>query len=106
MNTIIDEIKYSVVKLYSSPLFGTGGHDISSINIHNLDSDIERQVKQLAKNKQQSLSKTIKEIIEEKFEKPASIVNSRKRFEKFCGIWDEQEYKAFSTATEDFSRVD
>ena len=78
---------------------------MSSISIHNLDSDIERQVKQLAKNKQQSLNNTIKEI-REKFEKPVSVINNRKRFEKFCGIWDEQEYKAFSTATEDFSRVD
>ena len=78
---------------------------MSSISIHNLDLKIEHKVKQLAKNKHQSINKTVKEILEEKFEKPVSKIGNRKRFEKFCGSWDEQEYKAFSIATEDFSRV-
>ncbi len=79
---------------------------MSSISIHNLDLNIERKVKQLARNKHQSINKTVKEILEEKFEKPVSKIGNRKRFEKFCGIWDEQEYKAFSIATEDFNKVD
>ena len=79
---------------------------MSSISIHNLDLSIEQKVKQLAEEKHQSINKTVKEILEEKFEEPAYKTGNRKRFEKFCGIWSEQEYEEFHKATEDFNKVD
>lgn len=79
---------------------------MSSISIHNLDLNIEHKVRQLAEEKHQSINKTVKEILEEKFEEPASAIGNRKRFKKFCGIWSEQEYEAFCAATEDFNKVD
>ena len=79
---------------------------MSSISIHNLDLSIERKVRQLAEKKHQSINKTVKEILEEKFEKPAYIIGNRNRFEKFCGLWSEQEYEAFRMATEDFDKID
>ena len=78
---------------------------MSSISIHNLDLDIEHKVRLLADKKNQSINKTVKEILEEKFEEPAFKNGNRERFEKFCGIWNEQDYKAFCSATEDFSKV-
>jgi hypothetical protein len=78
---------------------------MSSISIHNLDFSIEQKVKQLAEEKHQSINKTVKEILEERFEEPAYKIGNRMRFEKFCGIWSEQEYEAFCVATEDFNKV-
>lgn len=79
---------------------------MSSISIHNLDLDIEQKVRQLAEKKHQSINKTVKEILEEKFEEPSFKIGNRKRFEKFCGIWSEQEYKEFCAATENFDKID
>ena len=79
---------------------------MSSISIHNLDSNIELQVKQLAKKKHQSLNKTIKEILEEKFETTGQKTGNRQRFEKFCGLWNDGEFEEFQAATEDFNRID
>ena len=79
---------------------------MSSISIHNLDLSIEQKVKQLAEEKQRSINKTVKEILEARFETPAYKIGNRKRFEKFCGIWSDQEYEAFCEATEDFNKVD
>lgn len=79
---------------------------MSSISIHNLDLNIEEKVKKLAEKKHQSINKTVKDILKEKFEEPSSGIANRKRFEKFCGVWGEQEYKEFSEATEDFNKVD
>ena len=78
---------------------------MSSISIHNLDLSIEQKVKQLAKEKQQSINKTVKEILEARFETPTYKMGNRKRFEKFCGIWSDQEYENFCEATEDFNIV-
>lgn len=79
---------------------------MSSISIHNLDLSIEQKVKQLAEEKQQSINKTVKEILEERFKTPACKNGNRKRFEKFCGIWSDQEYETFCEATEDFDKVE
>lgn len=79
---------------------------MSSISIHNLDLNIERKVKHLAEKKHQSINKTVKDILKEMFEEPSPGFSNRKRFEKFCGIWSEQEFEAFSAATEDLSKVD
>ncbi|MDA3941726.1 MAG: hypothetical protein PF693_20850 [Spirochaetia bacterium] len=79
---------------------------MSSISIHNLDLSIERKVKKLAEKKHQSINKTVKEILEDKFGEPVSKISNRERFEKFCGIWSEEEYEAFCGATEDFNKVD
>jgi hypothetical protein len=79
---------------------------MSSISIHNLDSDIEYKIKQLAEKKHQSLNKTLKEILEEKFENTGQKAGNRKRFEKFCGSWNDDEFEEFQAATEDFSRID
>ena len=80
-----------------------GVGNMSSISIHNLDVNIEQQVKRLAEKKHQSINKTVKEILEEKFVLPDAKTGNKKRFEKFCGIWSEQEYEAFCEATEDFN---
>ncbi len=78
---------------------------MSSISIHNLDLNIEQKVKQLAEKKHQSINKTVKDILEDKFKESATKTRNRKRFEKFCGIWSEQEYEEFSEATEDFNKI-
>ncbi len=78
---------------------------MSSISIHNLDLDIEQKVRQLAEKKHQSINKTVKEILVSRFEEPAYKIGNRRRFEKFCGLWNEQEYDAFCEATEDFNKV-
>ena len=41
---------------------------MSTISIHNLDSQIEQKVKQLAKEKHQSVNKTIKDILGKNFD--------------------------------------
>ena len=79
---------------------------MSSISIHNLDLSIEQKVRQLAEKKHQSINKTVKDILKEVLEEPVPLTGNRKRFEKFCGIWSEQEYEAFCKATEDFNKVD
>ena len=83
-----------------------GVQSMSSISIHNLDLNIERKIRLLADKKHQSINKTVKDILGEVFEEPAPSNGNRKRFEKFSGIWSEQEYKAFCQATEDFDKVD
>lgn len=79
---------------------------MSTISIHNLDSEIERKIKRLANKKHQSVNKTIKEILTQNFAGAKVKAGNRSRFEKFCGRWSEDEYQAFSSATEDFSKID
>lgn len=78
---------------------------MSTISIHNLDSDIEQKIKGLAKEKNQSMNKTIKEILREKFSSTNQRPNNRKRFEKFSGLWSEEEAKQFQEATKDFETI-
>ena len=78
---------------------------MSSISIHNIDVNIERKVKQLAEKEHQSINKTVKKILEEKFKESTHRTGNRKRFEKFCGLWSEEEYESFQKATEDLGTI-
>ena len=79
---------------------------MSSISIHNLDSEISSKIKQIARKKNQSINKTVKELLETTLNASHENKSNRRMFEKFCGKWDDEEYNNFKKATEEFENVD
>jgi len=75
------------------------------ITIHGLDEKLDQQLRKIAKQKKQSLNKTLKDIIAATLAK-SQTKNNRERFSKFCGCWSRQEHEEFTKATQDFDRID
>jgi len=79
---------------------------MATISIHGLDQNVEQELKELAEQQNQSMDRTIKDILVRALGLTSRRGGNRARFERFCGRWSEQDYAEFVSATEDFSRID
>jgi len=80
---------------------------VTVMTIHALDPEVERRVRQKAEDEHKSLNQTLKELLAESVgvsRKRADV--NRARFERFCGVWSEQEADEFDAAVADLQRVD
>lgn len=78
---------------------------MGTISIHGIKPEIENMLKKQAKKHNQSLSSFIKEIIKKYIIVHKGRNKNRQRFEKYCGKWDENEYKEFCSVIGDFEKI-
>ncbi len=80
---------------------------MKSITVHNIDSDVAELLEKRAKEKGQSLNKTIKELLRKAFNLPDKDKEKRKgRFDEFLGMWSQSEFDEFEESLKDSRRID
>lgn len=79
---------------------------MSTISIHDLDADVEKKLRELARERRQSLNKTIKEVLEQDLGGGSRRHRNAGRFARFRGRWTEKDYKEFAASTRDLRKVD
>ena len=79
---------------------------MASITIHNLEPELERQLKALARAEGASLNQLVKRLLEQSLGLRQSQQPHRKSFEAFLGVWSKDELRRFERATEDFNKVE
>lgn len=78
---------------------------MKSITIHNLESDLNIQIRRKARLEGKSLNQTIKSLLRRSL--GISKTNIRnKDFDEFFGVWSTSEAKNIEKALEDFERID
>ena len=79
----------------------------SSITIHNIHDKLDQKIRQLAKERNTSINKTVKKLLE----KQLNISNKNARqnnlhaFQDLCGIWSEDEFNTFNDKVGDLSDI-
>lgn len=79
---------------------------MKSISVHGIDEEIEKAIKERAKNEEKSVNKVVKELIAKAFgigEKPP---DNRAEFADLCGVWTEAEASEFMELIADLETVD
>lgn len=77
---------------------------MTSITIHNLEPDLETHIRNQAREKGESLNKTIQRLLGEALG-VASRDDSRSAFADLCGVWTQEDAQSFRRATSEFSQV-
>ncbi len=76
---------------------------MSSITIHNIDHELDRQIRLKAAQANLSLNKIIKKILEEQLRiKARKIKDRRDDFIDMCGVWSKKDEVAFSKNIREF----
>jgi len=70
---------------------------MGSITIHSLDPEINEKLNKLAKEKNKSKNKLIKEILARQLGLSGKGYYSED-YAEFCGIWSKEEYQEFTAA--------
>lgn len=80
---------------------------MKSITIHGLDDELDREIREKAKNQGASLNKTIKRLLKKALGlKSPTEPDYRSEFTDLFGVWSEEDYREFTESTEDFSVVE
>lgn len=80
---------------------------MKSITIHSLDDELDKEIRERAKNQGTSLNKTIKRLLEKALGlKSTKEPNHKDEFMDLFGIWSEEDYLEFFKSTEDFNIAD
>ena len=79
---------------------------MGTISLHGISRDLEKILKEKAKEKKQSLSSFIKQIIEKSLEYNDKKSRCIEHIKKFSGLWSEQEFQEFEGAVQDFEKID
>jgi plasmid stability protein len=79
---------------------------MASITIHNLEPELERQLKARARAEGASLNQLVKRLLEQSLGLRQSQQPHRKSFEAFLGVWSKDELRRFERTTEDFNKVE
>ena len=79
---------------------------MKSITIHGLDDELDREIRENAKNQGTSLNKTIKRLLKKALGiKSPTEPDYRSEFMDLFGVWSEEDYREFIESTEDFNVV-
>ncbi|MFW5856822.1 MAG: hypothetical protein ACOCX4_03005 [Planctomycetota bacterium] len=78
---------------------------MSTISIHDLDPEVERTVRALARASGQSLNRTIKRLLAEQVA-GGKKTGHRQRFAAYAGRMDDADYRALREAVQDMESVD
>ena len=80
---------------------------MSTMTIHGLDKETERQVRAESKRTGLSLNRTLKRLLAQAVSKKVQgRRRSREGIERLCGAWSPQEAKEFEEAVKDLRQVD
>ena len=80
---------------------------MKSITIHGLDDELDREIREKAKNQGTSLNKTIKRLLKKALGiKSTPGLGHKDEFMDLFGAWSEEDYREFLESTEDFNIVD
>jgi plasmid stability protein len=79
---------------------------MSTISIHDLDEELERKLRRLARENGRSLNKTIKDILAARLGSASRRNRNGGRFARFCGRWSKKQAREFAAATREFGRID
>lgn len=77
------------------------------MTIHGIDSQLAELIKSKAESEGLSINKTIKKILETALGvKPQPPQKNIDDFKEFCGVWNDDELKAFEEKISDIRSVD
>lgn len=78
---------------------------MSSITIHNMENLLEERLRSLAKEKNQSLNQTIKNLLEEALgiKQTASY---QEDFSEFSGLWAAEDEAQYLADTQEFEQIE
>jgi len=80
---------------------------MKSMTIHGIDSQLAQLIKSKAESEGLSINKTIKKILETALGvKPQPPQKNMDDFKEFCGVWTDDELKAFEENTSEIRVVD
>ncbi len=80
---------------------------MKSITIHSLDDELDKEIREKAKNQGTSLNKTIKRLLEKALGlKSTKEPNHKDEFMDLFGVWSEGDYLEFFESIEDFNIAD
>jgi len=82
---------------------------MTTLTIHNLDPETERQLRGRARRDRTSLNQTLKNVLAEAMgtaQRPGKRPDNRADFEEFCGLWDDADLAEFRRTTADMRSVD
>jgi hypothetical protein len=80
---------------------------MKSMTIHGIDSQLAELIKSKAESEGLSINKTIKKILETALGvKPQPPHQNMDEFREFCGVWTDDELKAFEENTSAIRVVD
>lgn len=77
---------------------------MKSITIHDLDDDLARKLEVYAKERSQSLNKSIKSILRASLGLPQETRYAD--YSDVCGVWTVAEADAFDAAVEDLEQIE
>lgn len=78
---------------------------MKSITIHNLEPDLNLQIRRKARSEGKSLNQTIKWLLRKSLGISKTTVKNTD-FDEFFGVWSSSEAKKIEKALEDFERID
>ncbi len=76
---------------------------MTSITIHNLDSDLERKIRSISSKEGKSLNKTIKKLLRQVLR--LSKKDKSKDFKEFLGVWNAKDYNDFHNKIKDLESI-
>ncbi len=80
---------------------------MKSITIHSLDDELDKEIREKAKNQGTSLNKTIKRLLEKALGlKSTKEPNHKDEFMDLFGVWSEEDYLEFTESIEGFNIAD
>jgi plasmid stability protein len=79
---------------------------MKSITVHGVSEEAAELLRQRAKNEGRSVNKVMKELIDQSLGLGSGKTDNRAAFMEFCGVWTEEEAKAFLDAVADLEQVD
>jgi len=70
----------------------------SSITIHNIHDKLDQKIRQLAKERNTSINKTVKKLLEKQLNisNENARQNNLREFQDLCGVWSEDEFNTFN----------
>jgi plasmid stability protein len=79
---------------------------MSSLTIHNLDSDLEISLRKTAKENHESLNKTIQKLLRQALGLTNKPNDHKNDFKDLFGKWSKKDLKIFEDAISDFEQID
>jgi plasmid stability protein len=79
---------------------------MKSITVHGVSEEAAKLLRKRAKGTGRSVNKVMKELIDRSLGLEPGKKDNRAAFVEFCGVWTEEEAKAFLDAIDDLERID
>jgi len=78
---------------------------MNQLTLRNIPEDLEKEIRRIAKEREMSINKTVRELL---YKALGIDMSSKKKrdLSDFAGFWDEEEAKEFEEATKLFEEID